>query len=127
MSYDIIDVLARFFYYIVYIILEFRMVAERVHQRQAGPHCKVQQQTERERLPCYNQVYSALLVKPTLLDPTRMNTTTWPTSTKRSSDINMLAVPKQPSHRRELHSLFEGNKPDQQHGPMTTFKNWAAE
>eukprot|EP00971_Amphidinium_carterae_P341400 6480171-Amphidinium_carterae.3 len=36
-------------------------------------------------------------------------------------------VPKQQPHRRELPIVFEGNKPDQQSGSMTTFKNWAAE
>eukprot|EP00971_Amphidinium_carterae_P165170 3274248-Amphidinium_carterae.1 len=43
------------------------------------------------------------------------------------SDINMLTVPKQQPHRRELPIVFKGNKPDQQNGSMTTFKNWAAE
>eukprot|EP00971_Amphidinium_carterae_P170869 3386404-Amphidinium_carterae.1 len=39
----------------------------------------------------------------------------------------MLSVPKQQSHKRELPAVFEGNKPNEQQGPTTTFKNWAAE
>eukprot|EP00971_Amphidinium_carterae_P172530 3420061-Amphidinium_carterae.2 len=39
----------------------------------------------------------------------------------------MLTVPKQQPHRRELPSVFEGNKQDQTLGPTTTFKNWASE
>eukprot|EP00971_Amphidinium_carterae_P316767 6296762-Amphidinium_carterae.1 len=39
----------------------------------------------------------------------------------------MLSVPKQQSHKRELPSMFEGNKQAEQQGPTTTFKNWAAE
>eukprot|EP00971_Amphidinium_carterae_P293294 5823247-Amphidinium_carterae.1 len=39
----------------------------------------------------------------------------------------MLSVPKQQSHKRELPSVFEGNKQNEQQGPMTTFKNWASE
>eukprot|EP00971_Amphidinium_carterae_P163714 3245945-Amphidinium_carterae.1 len=41
--------------------------------------------------------------------------------------INMLSVPKQQSHKRELPAIFEGNKQTEQQGPTTTFKNWAAE
>eukprot|EP00971_Amphidinium_carterae_P248301 4929489-Amphidinium_carterae.1 len=44
----------------------------------------------------------------------------------RCSDINMLTVPKQQPHKRELPSVFEGSKQKQQ-GPTTTFKNWTAE
>eukprot|EP00971_Amphidinium_carterae_P064851 1285001-Amphidinium_carterae.1 len=117
------DVLAELFYYLISIMTKFRMVAERVHQLRAGPQHTVQQQAEREHLPCYDQVYSALLVKPTLLDPTSVSTTTtWCTSTRCSSDINM----KQQSHKRELPSVFVGNKEAEQ-GPTTTFKIWAAE
>eukprot|EP00971_Amphidinium_carterae_P119235 2361862-Amphidinium_carterae.1 len=39
----------------------------------------------------------------------------------------MLTVPKQQPHRRELPTVFEHNKQDQQHGSMTTLKNWAPE
>eukprot|EP00971_Amphidinium_carterae_P029807 586605-Amphidinium_carterae.1 len=39
----------------------------------------------------------------------------------------MLSVPKQQSHKRVLPSVFEGNKQNEQQGPMATFKNWAAE
>eukprot|EP00971_Amphidinium_carterae_P060529 1197934-Amphidinium_carterae.1 len=39
----------------------------------------------------------------------------------------MLSVPKQQSHKRNLPAVLEGNKPNEQQGPMTTFKNWAAE
>eukprot|EP00971_Amphidinium_carterae_P126050 2497296-Amphidinium_carterae.2 len=39
----------------------------------------------------------------------------------------MLIVPKQQPHRRDLPIIFEGNKPEQQSGSMTTFKYWAAE
>eukprot|EP00971_Amphidinium_carterae_P170870 3386405-Amphidinium_carterae.1 len=39
----------------------------------------------------------------------------------------MVSVPKQQSHKRELLSTFEGNKQNEQQGPMMTFKNWAAE
>eukprot|EP00971_Amphidinium_carterae_P262190 5200790-Amphidinium_carterae.2 len=41
--------------------------------------------------------------------------------------INMLSVPKQTSHERNLPAVFEGNKQNEQQGPTTTFKNWAAE
>eukprot|EP00971_Amphidinium_carterae_P298158 5924417-Amphidinium_carterae.1 len=39
----------------------------------------------------------------------------------------MLSLPKQTSHKRELPAMFEGNKQNEQQGPTTTFKNWAAE
>eukprot|EP00971_Amphidinium_carterae_P195280 3875002-Amphidinium_carterae.3 len=39
----------------------------------------------------------------------------------------MLSVPKQQSHKKKLPTVFEGNKQTEQQGPMTTFKNWAAE
>eukprot|EP00971_Amphidinium_carterae_P163045 3232542-Amphidinium_carterae.1 len=39
----------------------------------------------------------------------------------------MLSVPKQQSHKRELPAVFEGNKQNEQQGPTTTFKTWAAE
>eukprot|EP00971_Amphidinium_carterae_P274753 5452199-Amphidinium_carterae.1 len=39
----------------------------------------------------------------------------------------MLSLPKQQSHKRDLPTLFEGNKQNEQQGPNTTFKNWAAE
>eukprot|EP00971_Amphidinium_carterae_P070068 1386496-Amphidinium_carterae.2 len=39
----------------------------------------------------------------------------------------MLFIPKQQSHKRYLPTVFEGNKPNEQQGPTTTFKNWAAE
>eukprot|EP00971_Amphidinium_carterae_P052243 1028503-Amphidinium_carterae.1 len=39
----------------------------------------------------------------------------------------MFCVPKQQSHKREPPSVFEGNKQNEQQGPMTTFKNWASE
>eukprot|EP00971_Amphidinium_carterae_P239046 4745145-Amphidinium_carterae.2 len=39
----------------------------------------------------------------------------------------MLSVPKQQSHKRKLPAVFKGNKQNEQHGPTTTFKNWAAE
>eukprot|EP00971_Amphidinium_carterae_P226021 4482949-Amphidinium_carterae.1 len=38
----------------------------------------------------------------------------------------MLSVPKQQSHKRKLPTVFEGNKPSEQQGATTTFKNWAA-
>eukprot|EP00971_Amphidinium_carterae_P092753 1836725-Amphidinium_carterae.1 len=114
--------------------VQFRMVAERIHRLQADhqgppqefPH-EVQQQTKNGLVPGYHPVYSALLVKPTFLDPTSMSTTTWSTSTRRSSNINMLTTPKQQPHKRDLPSTFEGNKQDQTLGPTTTFKNWASE
>eukprot|EP00971_Amphidinium_carterae_P313321 6226820-Amphidinium_carterae.1 len=64
-------------------------------------------------------VNSTLRVTP-LLDPPSERTLTWCTSTSCRSDINMFTVPKQPIG-------FEGNKPEQQSGSMTTFKDWAAE
>eukprot|EP00971_Amphidinium_carterae_P300673 5974238-Amphidinium_carterae.1 len=58
------------------------------------------------------------------MDPTSGSITTWSTG----GYINMLSVPKQQSHKRELPSVFEGNKQNEQQGPTTTtFKNWAAE
>eukprot|EP00971_Amphidinium_carterae_P160200 3175721-Amphidinium_carterae.1 len=39
----------------------------------------------------------------------------------------MLSVPKQQAQKRDLPPVFEGNKPNEQQSPMTTFKNWAAE
>eukprot|EP00971_Amphidinium_carterae_P309109 6142490-Amphidinium_carterae.1 len=121
---------------IVYMMTsQFRVVAEHVHplrqEHHQGPQrelpYKVQQQAERGRLPGYDLVYSALLVKPTLLDPTSVNTTTWSTSTRCSGAISMLTTPKQQPHKREIPSTFEGNKQDQTLGPTTTFKNWASE
>eukprot|EP00971_Amphidinium_carterae_P197332 3916956-Amphidinium_carterae.1 len=41
--------------------------------------------------------------------------------------INMLSVPIQQAHKQKLPAVFEGNKPNEQQGPTTTFKNWAAE
>eukprot|EP00971_Amphidinium_carterae_P318614 6333139-Amphidinium_carterae.1 len=38
----------------------------------------------------------------------------------------MLSVPKQQSLKRELPSIFEGSKQNEQQGPMTTFKDWAS-
>eukprot|EP00971_Amphidinium_carterae_P304480 6050506-Amphidinium_carterae.1 len=81
---------------------KFRMVAERVHRLRVGPHHEVQQQTEHGLVPGYDPGYSTLLAKPTLLDPTNVSTTTWSTLTRCSSDINMLTVPKQQPHRRDL-------------------------
>eukprot|EP00971_Amphidinium_carterae_P265443 5265833-Amphidinium_carterae.1 len=111
---------------------QFRMVAERLHRLQenlvsklrhrlrTGPLHTVQQIAERELLPCYDQVNSALLVNPTYLDRTSGSTTTWPTSTRSRNDINMLSILKQQSHKRELPSVFEGNKQAEQQGPTTT-------
>eukprot|EP00971_Amphidinium_carterae_P216610 4300057-Amphidinium_carterae.1 len=39
----------------------------------------------------------------------------------------MLSLPKQVSHKRDLPNVFEGNKPNEQQGSTTTFKNWVAE
>eukprot|EP00971_Amphidinium_carterae_P041876 822977-Amphidinium_carterae.1 len=39
----------------------------------------------------------------------------------------MLSLPKQVSHKRDLPNIFEENKPNEQQGSTTTFKNWAAE
>eukprot|EP00971_Amphidinium_carterae_P213454 4236092-Amphidinium_carterae.3 len=39
----------------------------------------------------------------------------------------MLTIPKQQPHKRELPSIFEGNKQEPSQGPTTTFKNWKAE
>eukprot|EP00971_Amphidinium_carterae_P216552 4298787-Amphidinium_carterae.1 len=89
---------------------------------------KERQGAEREPLLLsHYQVNPALLVKPTYLDPTSGNTTTWSTLPTDRSDINTLSVPKQQSHKRELPAVFEGNKQNEQQGPTTTFKNWAAE
>eukprot|EP00971_Amphidinium_carterae_P133758 2649659-Amphidinium_carterae.1 len=77
----------------------------------------------------YEFVYSALRVTPTHLEPRNEGTTTTTTtSTTRVSDINMLTTPKQTTHKRELPTIFEGNKPEQNTlGPTTTFKNWSSE
>eukprot|EP00971_Amphidinium_carterae_P151645 3005963-Amphidinium_carterae.1 len=106
---------------------KFRMVAERVHRLRAEQPGQVHQQEQLGRVPSNYPVYSALLVKPTRLDPTSVSITTWSTSTRCRSDINMLTIPKQQPHRRELPTVFEGNKQDQQHSSMTTFKTWATE
>eukprot|EP00971_Amphidinium_carterae_P049869 982929-Amphidinium_carterae.1 len=66
----------------------------------------LQQQAERGLLLGYDPVYSALLVKATLLDPTSVSTTTWSTAT--SGAVDMLTTPKQQPHKRELPSTFEG-------------------
>eukprot|EP00971_Amphidinium_carterae_P232711 4618280-Amphidinium_carterae.1 len=124
---DMIDVLAKIS---ITVITQFRMVAEHLaHRLQEGPHRKDHQQAELKPLLLnHNQVYSALIVKPTYLDPTSGSTTTWSTSTKSRGYINMLSVPKQQSHKREVPALFEGNKQQEQKRPTTTtFKNWAAE
>eukprot|EP00971_Amphidinium_carterae_P168268 3334040-Amphidinium_carterae.1 len=114
----------------------FRMVAERVHQlQQRLLYGRVAQQEGqvhlREQLASLGQVPSNYLVNSTLcvtpiLDPHSGSTMTWSTSTRCSGEINMLIVPKQQPHRRKLHTVLEGNKPDQQSGSMTTFRNWAA-
>eukprot|EP00971_Amphidinium_carterae_P075150 1485458-Amphidinium_carterae.1 len=39
----------------------------------------------------------------------------------------MLSLPIQISHKRDVPNIFEGNKPNEQQGSTTTFKNWAAE
>eukprot|EP00971_Amphidinium_carterae_P077275 1526134-Amphidinium_carterae.1 len=52
---------------------------------------------------------------------------TWSASTRCRSNINMLTVPKQQPHRRDLPIVFAGSSPEQHSGSMTTFKNWAAE
>eukprot|EP00971_Amphidinium_carterae_P014159 279129-Amphidinium_carterae.1 len=99
MDYRIIDVLANF---ISTLITKFRMLAGRnVHRRQ-GPQHREQRVAEQESLPCHYRVNSALLVKPAYLDPTSGSTTTWSTRPMDGSYINMLYVPKQQSHKREL-------------------------
>eukprot|EP00971_Amphidinium_carterae_P207647 4120350-Amphidinium_carterae.1 len=129
-------VLADYVIHMVYkMTLQFRMVAERVHRLRSEHHQgplpellhEVQQQAEQGLLLGYNLVLSALLVKPTFLDPTCVSTTTRSTSTRCISDINMSATPKQQPHRRDLPSVFKGNKQDQTLGPTTTFKNWTSE
>eukprot|EP00971_Amphidinium_carterae_P028575 562616-Amphidinium_carterae.1 len=131
MHNDYTDVRAKYLFYIINIVTtEFCIVAERVHRLRVGHqrlHHEVQQQAEHGLVPGYDPVYSALLVKPTFLDPTSMSTTTWFTSTRCSSDINMLTVPKQQPHRRELPS--EATRSDI--GPydyiQKQYLNWAAE
>eukprot|EP00971_Amphidinium_carterae_P089161 1764536-Amphidinium_carterae.1 len=97
------DVLANHVIYMFYrLTSQFRMVAEQVHRLRSDhqgpvqglPH-EVRQEAEQGLLPGYDFVYSALLVKPTRLDPTSVSTTTWSTSTRCISDINMLTTPKQ--------------------------------
>eukprot|EP00971_Amphidinium_carterae_P298997 5940048-Amphidinium_carterae.1 len=128
MHKDYTDVLAEYFVNIVYnIMTKFRMVAERMHQLRAEPIHQVHQQAEVGQVPSDDLVYSALLVKPSFLDPTSGSTLTRSTSTRCRSYINMLTVPKQQPHRRDLPTVFDGNKQDQQQGSMTTFMNWAAE
>eukprot|EP00971_Amphidinium_carterae_P010753 212458-Amphidinium_carterae.1 len=39
----------------------------------------------------------------------------------------MFSIPKEQSHKRELPAVFQGNKPNEQQGPTTTFKNRAVE
>eukprot|EP00971_Amphidinium_carterae_P236746 4698647-Amphidinium_carterae.1 len=99
------------------------MVAERAVHRavrlDGRPH--KEQRVAEQGLPCNYRANPALLVEPTYLDPTNGSTMTWSTGS-----INMLSLPKQASHKRELPAVFEGNKPNEQQGP-TTFKNWAAE
>eukprot|EP00971_Amphidinium_carterae_P006729 132699-Amphidinium_carterae.1 len=115
-TWNYVDVLANYVIDIcIRITSQFRMVAERVHHQRAGHpkelhqgpvrdllhEVEVQQQAERELLPGYDFVYSALLVKPTLLDPTSVSATTWYTSTRCSSDINMLTTPKQQQEQKQ--------------------------
>eukprot|EP00971_Amphidinium_carterae_P233154 4627883-Amphidinium_carterae.1 len=100
------------------------MVAERAVHRAVRLHGRLHkvQRVAEQGLPCHYRVNSALLAKPTYLDPTSASTTTWSTGS-----INMLSLPKQTSHKRDLLATFEGNKPNEQQGPTMTFKNWAAE
>eukprot|EP00971_Amphidinium_carterae_P208874 4143912-Amphidinium_carterae.1 len=56
-------------------------------------------------------VSSAFIVEPTLLDPINVSTTS-----TRCSDINMLTIPKQQPPKRELPSVFEGNKREPSQG-----------
>eukprot|EP00971_Amphidinium_carterae_P350406 6491525-Amphidinium_carterae.1 len=102
---------------------KFHMVAGFVHRLRVGHkqrlHCGVQHQAEQGLLPGHDCVNSALLVKPTFLDPTSGSSMTWSTLTRCSSDINMLTTPKQQPHKRELHPVFEGNKQDNTLGPTT--------
>eukprot|EP00971_Amphidinium_carterae_P020455 402951-Amphidinium_carterae.5 len=73
--------------------LQFRMVAERAHRLHSEHHQgpvreplhEVQQQAKQGILPGYDPVYSALLVKPTFLDPTGVSTTTWSTLTRKQT------------------------------------------
>eukprot|EP00971_Amphidinium_carterae_P297601 5912642-Amphidinium_carterae.1 len=96
MDYRITDVLANS---ILTWTTKFRMVAERALHRQGLLH-KEQRLAERKSLPCHYRVNSALLVKPTYLDPTSGSIMTWSTG----GYINMFPVPKQQSHKRELPS-----------------------
>eukprot|EP00971_Amphidinium_carterae_P058347 1154158-Amphidinium_carterae.1 len=116
-----IDVLANI---ILTWITKFRMVAERAVHRAVRLHGRLhkEQRVSEQRLSCDYRVNSALLVKPTYLDPASVSTTTWSTGS-----INMLSLPKQTSHKRNLPTVFEGNKQNEQQGPTTTFKNWATE
>eukprot|EP00971_Amphidinium_carterae_P054648 1076540-Amphidinium_carterae.1 len=110
MEQDTTDVLAEYFVYIIDILMtKVCMDAEQVHQlrksfllQRAEQPEQVHQQKQLGRVPSNDPVYSALLVKPSLLDPTSVSTTTWSTSTRCRSDINMFTFPKQQPHRREL-------------------------
>eukprot|EP00971_Amphidinium_carterae_P110440 2187902-Amphidinium_carterae.2 len=122
----------------VTVTIAFRMVAElvrhiiriiiqkllygRVAERAGQEHL----QEQLGQVPSNYLVNSTLRVTP-MLDPHSERTLTWSTLTRCRSDINMFTVPKQQPHRRDLPIIFEGNKPEQQSGSMTTFKNWAAE
>eukprot|EP00971_Amphidinium_carterae_P262191 5200790-Amphidinium_carterae.3 len=69
------DVLANIF---ITMMTKFRMVAERiVHLRQGPQHKKQHGAEQKPLLLSQYQVNSALLVKPTYLDPTSRSTTTW--------------------------------------------------
>eukprot|EP00971_Amphidinium_carterae_P271091 5379667-Amphidinium_carterae.1 len=74
--------------------------AERLHGLLSKTH-----QATLQGLHLHNRVNSALLVEPTHVDPTSVSTTTWITG-----NINVLSLPKQTSHKRDLSNTFEGNR-----------------
>eukprot|EP00971_Amphidinium_carterae_P251977 5002995-Amphidinium_carterae.1 len=83
--------------------MKFRMVAGRIVHLRKGPHCREQRVAERE------------IARNNFLAITE--------STQHYFSETTLLLR---SHKRELPAVLEGNKPHEQQGPMTTFKNWAA-
>eukprot|EP00971_Amphidinium_carterae_P216139 4290218-Amphidinium_carterae.1 len=98
------------------------MVAEGVHYRLRDVLGDVLHYTAKQARRTCKTVYSLVAVAPTYLDPTSMSTA----SSTRSCGIYMLSVQQQ-QRRKEVPSIFEGNKHDTTSGPTTTFKNLPVE
>eukprot|EP00971_Amphidinium_carterae_P342615 6481983-Amphidinium_carterae.1 len=94
------------------------------HGRRAAEQAGQKQLREQLGQVPSNYLFNSTLRVTPMLD---QHSESMSTSTRCRSDSNMLTVPKQQPHRRDLPIVFEGNKPEQQSGSMTTFRDWAAE